>query len=123
MSDSRSAPLSLELITNVMNELAREIGIMEPDDPNRPSLLKGLSALTQLRPSVRSAGNQSTEERMNELAREMITLKPGDPMRTRIVQEIIRLSDSFKPANAPGSYAPGSVKVLIAQVAGQNQEP
>jgi hypothetical protein len=62
-----------------MNELAREIGIMEPDDPNRPSLLKGLSALTQLRPSVRSAGNQSTEERMNELAREMITLKPGDP--------------------------------------------
>jgi len=106
-----------------MNELAREIGIMEPDDPNRPSLLKGLSALTQLRPSVRSAGNQSTEQRMNELAREMITLKPGDPMRTRIVQEIIRLSDSFKPANAPGSYAPGSVKVLIAQVAGQNQEP
>jgi hypothetical protein len=73
-----------------------------------PSLLKGLSALTQLRPFVRSAGNQSTEERMNELAREMITLKPGDPMRTRIVQEIIRLSDSFKPANAPGSYAPGS---------------
>ena len=103
MSDSRSAPLSLELITNAMNELAREIGVMEPDDPNRSSLLKGLSALTQLRRSVRSAGDQSTDERMNELAREMAALKPGDPMRARIVQEIIRLSDSFKPANAPNS--------------------
>jgi len=103
MSDSRSAPLSLELITNIMNELAREIGIMEPDDPNRPSLLKGLSALTKLRRCVRSAGHQLTDERMNELAREMITLKPGDRMRTRIIQGIIRLSDSFKPANAPGS--------------------
>ena len=87
MSDSKSARLTLELITDTMNELAREIGIMEPDDPNRPSLLKGLSALTQLRPSVRSAGNQSTEQRMNELAREMAALKPGDPMRARIVQE------------------------------------
>ena len=98
MSDNRSAPLSLELITNVMNELAREIGIMEPDDPKRASFLKELSLLTQLRRSVKSAGNQSLGERMGELAREMTTLKPGDPMREQIVQEIVRLSHSFKQA-------------------------
>lgn len=35
MSDSRSAPLSLDLISKTMKELAQEIGEMEPDDPKR----------------------------------------------------------------------------------------
>ena len=34
MSDTKSGPLSLELITKTMNELAREVGMMDPDDPN-----------------------------------------------------------------------------------------
>jgi len=50
MSDSRSAALSLDLISKTMNELPQEIGVMEPDDPKRISFLKELSALTQLRP-------------------------------------------------------------------------
>jgi hypothetical protein len=40
MSDSKTAPASLELLTEIMNELAREIGVMEPDDPKRPLWLK-----------------------------------------------------------------------------------
>ena len=48
MSDSRSAPLSLDLISKTMKELAQEIGEMEPDDPKRAFFLKELSALTQL---------------------------------------------------------------------------
>ena len=71
---------------------------MEPDDPNRPSLLKALSALTQLPRSVRSAGDQSTDKRMNELACETTTLKPGDPRRAQIVEEIMRLGDALKQA-------------------------
>jgi hypothetical protein len=52
MSDSKSARLTLELITDTMNELAREIEMMEPDDPKRASYIKELSSLTQLRRSL-----------------------------------------------------------------------
>jgi hypothetical protein len=34
MFDNKSGPLSLELITRTMNELARKVGMTEPDDPN-----------------------------------------------------------------------------------------
>jgi hypothetical protein len=96
MSDSRSAPLSLDLISKTMNELAQEIGEMEPDDPKRAFFLKELSALPQLRRSLKSAGDHFIGERMDELAREMTTLKPGNSRRAQIVQEIMRLSDSLK---------------------------
>jgi hypothetical protein len=96
MSDSRSAALSLDLISKTMNELPQEIGGMEPDDPKRVSFLKELSALTQLRRSLKSAGDHFIGERLDELAREMTTPKPGNPRRAQIVQEIMRLSDSLK---------------------------
>ena len=67
MSDSRSAPLSLELITNVMNDLAREIGMMEADDPKWPAHLKELSVLTQLRRAVKFAGEPVIGPRMDDL--------------------------------------------------------
>jgi hypothetical protein len=70
MSKSGSAPLNSELITNTMNELAHQIGIMEPDDPKRASYLKKLSALTQLRRFMKSAGDQLVGTRIDELARE-----------------------------------------------------
>jgi hypothetical protein len=50
-----------------MNELAHQIGIMEPDDPKRTSYLKKLSALTQLRRFMKSAGNQLVGARIDEL--------------------------------------------------------
>ena len=77
MSDSRSVPVNPELITNTMNELARQIGIMEPDDPKRASYLKELSALTQLRRFMKSAGDQLVGSRIDELAREITALEPG----------------------------------------------
>ena len=40
MSDSRSAPLSLDLISKTMKALAKEIGEMEPDDQKRAFFLK-----------------------------------------------------------------------------------
>ena len=33
MSDNKDGPLTLELINNCLNELARELGTMDPDDP------------------------------------------------------------------------------------------
>jgi len=48
MSDTKSGPLSLELITKTMNELAREVGMMDPDDPNWEPYLNKLFELGQL---------------------------------------------------------------------------
>jgi hypothetical protein len=67
MSENRSAPL--ELISNSMNELAQELGIMEPDDPRRASFLEELSELTQVRRLLKSASDQLIGERMEALAR------------------------------------------------------
>jgi hypothetical protein len=47
MSDRRFTDRYFELITTTMNELANEVGKMEPDDPNRTYFLEELSILTQ----------------------------------------------------------------------------
>jgi hypothetical protein len=39
MSDNKSEPLTLELITTCMNEAARELGTMGPDDPRGAALV------------------------------------------------------------------------------------
>ena len=58
MSDSKTAPVSLELLTEIMNELARQIGFLDPDDPKRAPLVKGLSDLTH-NSGTGSRSNQS----------------------------------------------------------------
>jgi len=42
MVDSKSGQLGPELITNCINELAQEMGVMEPDDPRWATVLGGL---------------------------------------------------------------------------------
>jgi hypothetical protein len=37
MHESKPAPASLGFLTNVMNEVAREVGAMDADDPRRGS--------------------------------------------------------------------------------------
>ncbi len=49
MSDSKSGRLRPELITNCINELAQDVGAMEPDDPRWATVLDELSQLTQLK--------------------------------------------------------------------------
>src|SRR6185437_10105913 len=95
MSDTKSQPLSVELITNCINDLAREIGVMDPDDPGRATVLEELSLLTQLRRTAKFATDSVAGQCMGELGSEITTLKPGDPRRAQIVQEIMWLSDTF----------------------------
>ena len=95
MSDTKSAQLRLEFITQTMNELARKVGMMEPDDPNRESYLNKFFELDQLKRSVK-AKIDPIGERINELAREITTLKRSDPRQAQIVQEIMQLSDLLK---------------------------
>lgn len=92
MHESKPAAASLGILTNVMNELAREIGVMDPDDQRRRSLVKGLSDLTQLRTSLRTEVNELIVQRMEGLAHEMKSLSIGEPRRAQIVNEIVRLS-------------------------------
>ena len=40
MSDNKSQPLSVELIANCINDVAREIGVMDPDDQDGRQSLK-----------------------------------------------------------------------------------
>jgi len=61
-----------------MNELAREIGTMDPDDPKRGNLIKELSDLTQLSASLKFETNKLLGQRMDDPARQIGTLKPVD---------------------------------------------
>ena len=96
MSDNKSAPLTVELITQCMKEVSKELGMMAADDPRLATALKEFSQLTQLRRAVKFAGTPVVELYMDELAPEMATLKPGDPRRAQIVHHIMRLSDLAK---------------------------
>jgi len=90
---------AIELITTCMNEAARELGTMDPDDPRGAALVAELSQLMQLRRAVRLVNDPLAALCMDELAREMTTLKRGDPRRAQIVQEIMWLSDALhRPA-------------------------
>jgi hypothetical protein len=93
MSDTKDGPLTAELIANCMNELARELGTMDPDDPRGAEVAAELSLLLQLKRSVRLAGDSVIGQCLDELAREIVTLKPSDSRRKEIIEEIIRLRD------------------------------
>jgi len=93
MSDTKSARIATELLTKSMNELAREIGVMDADDPRRAERIKQLWRLGELSASLKSERNKLLNQRMDELARKVGGLNPGNPRRAQIVNEILRLSD------------------------------
>ena len=76
MSDNGSQPLTVELITRCINELAQEVGVMEPDNPRWATVLEELFQLTQLRRAVKFASTPVVELYMDELAREVQRSNP-----------------------------------------------
>jgi hypothetical protein len=46
-------PLTLEQVNQRMDQLAREIGSLDPDDLRRPDLIDEMSQLTMLRAELR----------------------------------------------------------------------
>src|SRR5690349_6187257 len=75
MSDNKSGSRSVELITKLMNDLARKLGTMDPDDSRGDAIAAELSQLMQLKRSVRLASDPVIGHCMDELARVMATLK------------------------------------------------
>src|SRR5262245_10287938 len=82
----------LDLLSEAMHDVAREISEMDPNDPLRPARVKELYALTQLSESIKAKRNKLIYNKMDSLAREVGALKPRDARRADIVNEIIKLS-------------------------------
>ena len=99
MSDSKPAPASVEELTIVMNEIAREFVTMDADDPRRVSLVKHFENLAEIRMSIRSQITELIGQRMDELAHQMTTLITSDPRRGKIVKEVESLSEMLNALN------------------------
>ena len=93
MSDNKAALDTFEMLNKSMDEIAREIGGMNPDDPVRAERLKELCALSQLSRTLNVERNKMIHERMDTLAREILTVPKGDPRRVTIVGVILWLSE------------------------------
>jgi hypothetical protein len=93
MLDNKAAPDTFDMLNKSMDQIAREIGGMNPDDPVRAERLKELCALSQLSRSLKVEQDKMIHERMDELAREILTVPRGHPRRALIVSEILRLSE------------------------------
>jgi hypothetical protein len=96
MSESKSAPDALEVLRKTMDEIARQIGAMDPDDRRRKILVNELSELTRLRIWLRSETNKVFVEKANELMRELARIKIGDRHRIEVLAKILRLMPSLK---------------------------
>jgi hypothetical protein len=57
MADN-NAETGLDLLTKAMNDIAREIGEMDPNDPLRSERIKELHALTELSKSTKAERNK-----------------------------------------------------------------
>ena len=69
MSDNKTTPSDLDLLIARMDDLAREIGEMEPDDPVRAVRLKELYTLTELTKSLETERSKIFHKRMDALRR------------------------------------------------------
>ena len=58
MSDNKTTSSDLDLLIASMNDLARKIGEMEPDDPVRAVRLQELYTLTELSKSLNTQPNE-----------------------------------------------------------------
>ena len=96
MVDSKSAPETIALVGKTMDELARQIGATDPDDPGRKILLTELSELTRVRVWLRSETNKLFVEKADELTRELAQLRVGDRHRVEVLTKILHLIPSLK---------------------------
>ena len=73
----------MDLLTKATNDVAREIGEMDPDDPVRPERVKELYALTELIKLTKAQRNKLIYEKMDALAREIGRITGREPSRHR----------------------------------------
>ena len=69
MFDKKTLSSDLDVLIARMNDLAGEIGEMEPDDPLRAVRLKELYRLRELNKSPETERNRNIDKRMDVLRR------------------------------------------------------
>jgi hypothetical protein len=99
MPDKNSEPLTLELITTCMNEAARELGTMDPDDPRGAALVAELSQLMQLRRAVRFASDPGRPGMHGRACARNENAYDGRPATSIKMKEIESLSEVLKILN------------------------
>ena len=67
MSDNNTKPSDLDLLIARMDDLAREIGEMDPNDPLCAMRVKELYTLTQLSKSLQTDGTPKTPSSVEKL--------------------------------------------------------
>jgi hypothetical protein len=87
MPDTKPATASVEVLGKVMDELARQIGAMNPDGRKRKVLIDEISDLGHIRVWLRTETSRAILEKADELARELARLKIGDRHRIEIVKK------------------------------------
>jgi hypothetical protein len=78
-----------------MNDLAQEIGQLDPDHPLWAERIKELHTVREIIDTFKAERNKIVHERMDSLAAELGRLKGNDARRADLVNEIIRLSKSM----------------------------
>jgi hypothetical protein len=89
MSDTNTTPTTLDLLTQSMNDLAHEIGQLDPDDPLWAERIKELHTLREIIDIFKTDQNKIAHERMDSLAAELGRLKGNDARRADLVKKII----------------------------------
>ena len=67
MSDNKTTPSDLDLLIARIDDLAREIGEMDPNDPLCAMRVKELYTLTQLSKSLQTDGTPKTPSLVEKL--------------------------------------------------------
>ena len=65
MSDTNTTPTTLDLLTQCMNDLAQEIGQLDPDHPLWAERIKELHTLREIIDTFKTERNKIVHERMD----------------------------------------------------------
>ena len=85
-------PSCLDVLKDIMYELAGQIGAMEPEDPKFVALVDELYFLGGVHGSVKSVKNKFNLPQIDRLVREIALLNPGDPRRIELISSTGRLA-------------------------------
>ena len=86
MSDTDPATVTVEILGKIMDELARQIGAMNPDGRKRKVLIDEISELSHIRVWLRTETSRAILEKADGACTRFDGLKLGDRERKEIIK-------------------------------------
>jgi len=107
MFDNKTMPRDLDLLIASMDDLAREVGKMDLDDPVRAVRLKELYTLTELSKSLKTERNGVIDTERSDAPRREVDkeIKVGAPIMHLIFRLPLSEYDNFMKALDPSCRA------------------